>query len=114
MHVLDSTDPAQIRAIEKNIDLNKTIFIVASKSGSTLEPNIFKQFFYDLVNQAVGAAEAGKRFIAITDPGSKMQQVAEARWFPPHFLWGAQHRRPLFRALEFRHGARCDPGRRRC
>jgi transaldolase / glucose-6-phosphate isomerase len=81
MHVLDSTDPAQIRTIEKNIDINKTIFIVASKSGSTLEPNIFKQFFYDLVTKAVGAAEAGKRFIATTDPGSHMQKVAEADHF---------------------------------
>jgi transaldolase/glucose-6-phosphate isomerase len=81
MHVLDSTDPAQIRTIEKNIDINKTIFIVASKSGSTLEPNIFKQFFYDLVTKAVGAEEAGKRFIATTDPGSHMQKVAEGDHF---------------------------------
>jgi transaldolase / glucose-6-phosphate isomerase len=81
MHVLDSTDPAQIRTIEKNIDIAKTIFIVASKSGSTLEPNIFKQFFYDLVTKAVGAAEAGKRFIATTDPGSHMQKVAETDGF---------------------------------
>jgi transaldolase/glucose-6-phosphate isomerase len=81
MHVLDSTDPAQIRTIEKNIDLNKTIFIVASKSGSTLEPNIFKQFFYGAVTKAVGAAEAGKRFIATTDPGSHMQKVAETDGF---------------------------------
>jgi transaldolase / glucose-6-phosphate isomerase len=81
MHVLDSTDPAQIRTIEKNIDINKTIFIVASKSGSTLEPNIFKQFFYDAVTKAVGAAEAGKRFIATTDPGSHMQKVAETDGF---------------------------------
>src|ERR1700722_9264653 len=81
MHVLDSTDPAQIRTIEKNIDIAKTIFIVASKSGSTLEPNIFKQFFYDLVTKAVGAAEAGKRFIATTDPGSHMQKVAETDRF---------------------------------
>jgi transaldolase / glucose-6-phosphate isomerase len=81
MHVLDSTDPAQIRTIEKNIDIAKTIFIVASKSGSTLEPNIFKQFFYDLVTKAVGVGEAGKRFIATTDPGSHMQKVAETDGF---------------------------------
>jgi transaldolase/glucose-6-phosphate isomerase len=80
-HVLDSTDPAQIRTIEKNIDLAKTIFIVASKSGSTLEPNIFKQYFYERVKQTVGAAEAGKRFVAITDPGSHMQKVAESDGF---------------------------------
>ncbi len=81
MHVLDSTDPAQIRAVEKSIDVSKTVFIVASKSGSTLEPNIFKQYFYDLVTKAIGAADAGKRFIAITDPGSHMQKVAEQDGF---------------------------------
>src|ERR1700722_17169204 len=46
LHVLDSTDPLQIRHLENNIDLAKTVFIVSSKSGSTLEPNIFKQYFY--------------------------------------------------------------------
>ncbi len=86
-HVLDSTDPAQIRTIEKNIDLAKTIFIVASKSGSTLEPNIFKQYFYERVKQTVGAAEAGKRFVAITDPGSHMQKVAESDGFR-HIFFG--------------------------
>jgi transaldolase / glucose-6-phosphate isomerase len=75
--VLDSTDPAQIKAIESQIDLTKTLFIVSSKSGSTLEPNIFKQYFFDRVQQILGAESAGNRFIAITDPGSKLQQVAE-------------------------------------
>ncbi len=87
LHVLDSTDPAQIRAIEGRIDLKNTIFIVSSKSGSTLEPNIFKQYFFDKVKQALGAAEAGRRFIAITDPGSKMQQVAEGDKFR-HIFFG--------------------------
>ncbi len=77
LHILDSTDPAQIRAVEKKIDLGKTLFIVSSKSGSTLEPNIYKQYFFERVQQTVGADTAGSRFIAITDPGSKMQQVAE-------------------------------------
>ena len=85
-HVLDSTDPAQIRTIDNNIDIAKTIFIVASKSGSTLEPNIFKQYFYERVKQSVGAADAGKRFIAITDPGSHMQKVAEADGFRDIFF----------------------------
>jgi transaldolase/glucose-6-phosphate isomerase len=80
-HVLDSTDPAQIRTLASKIDIAKTIFIVSSKSGSTLEPNIFKQYFYDQVKQALGAAEAGERFIAITDPGSHLQKVAEADHF---------------------------------
>src|SRR5205807_2060372 len=47
LHVLDSTDPAQIRATEKKVDLPRTLFIVSSKSGSTLEPNIYKQYFFE-------------------------------------------------------------------
>jgi transaldolase/glucose-6-phosphate isomerase len=81
VHILDSTDPAQIRTLESKIDIAKTIFIVASKSGTTLEPNIFEQYFYEKVKQSVGAAEAGKRFIATTDPGSQMQKVAETHGF---------------------------------
>jgi len=77
LHVLDSTDPAQIRAIEAKIDLKNTLFIVSSKSGGTLEPNIYKQYFFTRVREAVGDKEAGNRFIAVTDPGSKMQHVAE-------------------------------------
>jgi len=77
LHVLDSTDPAQIKAFESKIDLGKTLFVVSSKSGSTLEPNIFKQYFFERVKQTVGVDKAGSHFIAITDPGSKMQQVAE-------------------------------------
>jgi transaldolase/glucose-6-phosphate isomerase len=77
LHVLDSTDPAQIKAIEKKVDLKSTICIVSSKSGSTLEPNIYKQYFFEQVKKKVGEKEVGNRFIAITDPGSKMQTVAE-------------------------------------
>jgi transaldolase/glucose-6-phosphate isomerase len=82
LHVLDSTDPAQVKAFEHQIDIANTLFIVSSKSGSTLEPNIFKQYFFERAKQVVGAAKVGSHFIAITDPGSKMQQVAEA----DHFL----------------------------
>ena len=85
--VLDSTDPAQVAAIEKKIDLTSTIFIVSSKSGSTLEPNIFKQYFFERVKQTVGEAEAGSRFIAVTDPGSKMEEVAKGDKFR-HVFYG--------------------------
>jgi glucose-6-phosphate isomerase len=81
LHILDSTDPAQVRSIEARIDLARTIFIVSSKSGGTLEPNIFKQYFYERVTSLLGQAEAGRRFIAITDPGSHMQRVAERDGF---------------------------------
>jgi transaldolase / glucose-6-phosphate isomerase len=85
--VLDSTDPAQIKTLDAKLDLAKTVFIVSSKSGSTLEPNIFQQYFFERVKQIVGAAEVGKRFIAITDPGSHMQKVAEASGFR-HIFFG--------------------------
>jgi transaldolase/glucose-6-phosphate isomerase len=75
--VLDSTDPAQIRTIQSKIDPARTLFIVSSKSGNTLEPNILKQYFFECAKRAVGADKVGSRFIAITDPGSKLQDVAE-------------------------------------
>src|SRR5262249_29329351 len=76
LHVLDSSDPAQIRSFEKKIDLTETLFIVSSKSGSTLEPNIFKQYFFERVKETIGPEKAGSRFIAITDPGSKLEAEA--------------------------------------
>ena len=85
-HVLDSTDPAQIRTLENKIDLANTLFIVSSKSGTTLEPNIFKQYFFERVKQVVGHDEVGNRFIAITDPGSKLREEAEADRFRKIFL----------------------------
>ena len=86
-HILDSTVPAQVKAVEEKLDLTRTLFIVASKSGSTLEPNCFKQYFFDRVANAVGGENAGKQFIAITDPGSKMEQVAKDDGFR-HIFYG--------------------------
>jgi transaldolase/glucose-6-phosphate isomerase len=87
LHVLDSTDPAQIKTVEARINYKTTVFIVSSKSGTTLEPNIFKQYFFERAKQELGAEQAAKRFIAITDPGSKMQQVAERDRFG-HVFFG--------------------------
>jgi len=81
LHILDSTDPQQVKAVESQIDPAKTLFIVASKSGSTLEPNIFKQYFFAVAEKALGKGNAGKNFVAVTDPGSKMEQVAQADKF---------------------------------
>jgi transaldolase/glucose-6-phosphate isomerase len=78
--VLDSTDPAQVRSFENKIDPARTLFIVSSKSGGTLEPNILKQYFFEVARKAVGEL-AGGRFVAVTDPGSKMQTVAERDGF---------------------------------
>ena len=76
LHVLDSTDPAQVKVFEQKLNLAKTLFIVSSKSGSTLEPNIFKQYFFDRVEQTLGEGKAGDHFVAVTDPGSKLEQAA--------------------------------------
>jgi len=75
-HVLDSTDPDQIKAIERAIELGKTLFIVSSKSGSTLEPNIFLDYFLDRIVALQGKEGAGRHFVAVTDPGSSLEQRA--------------------------------------
>ena len=81
LHIVDSTDPEQVKAARERWNLKRTLVIVASKSGSTLEPNILKQYFFDEMKDTVGDTEAGSHFIAITDPGSKMEQVAKADGF---------------------------------
>ncbi len=80
-HILDSTVPAQIINLENRVNVASTLFIVASKSGSTLEPNTFKQYFFERVCDAVGREAAGNHFVAITDPGSKLESVAESDGF---------------------------------
>lgn len=79
--ILDSTVPAQVEAALAGVDLARTLFVVASKSGTTLEPNILMSFFLDRVKKELGAARAGDRFIAITDPGSRLEKFAESEGF---------------------------------
>jgi transaldolase/glucose-6-phosphate isomerase len=102
LHVLDSTDPAQIRAMEGRIDLSRTLFIVSSKSGTTLEPNILKDYFYDCVCQILGEREAPKPFIVVTDPGSALQGLAEAQKLA-HVFFG-------MRGIGGRYSALCNFG----
>ncbi|MBK9216863.1 MAG: bifunctional transaldolase/phosoglucose isomerase [Chloracidobacterium sp.] len=97
-HILDSTVPAQVKTVENKLDLERTLFIVASKSGSTLEPNCFKQYFFELLATRVGREQAGKQFIAITDPGSKMEQVARDDGFR-HIFYGKPEIGGRFSAL---------------
>src|SRR6185437_8999300 len=80
-HMLDSTDPAQIKAIERAVDLGETLFIVSSKSGSTLEPNIFMDYFLDRVGTVRGKDAAGEHFVAVTDPGSSLAGRAQQQRF---------------------------------
>jgi transaldolase / glucose-6-phosphate isomerase len=75
-YMLDSTDPAQIQAIERVVNLGKTLFIVSSKSGSTLEPNIFLDYFFERVGAVRDKDKAGAHFIAVTDPGSPLERRA--------------------------------------
>lgn len=75
-HMLDSTDPAQVKAVEEAIDLARTLVIVSSKSGGTLEPNIFMAYFLDRIATVVGKGKAVSNFVAVTDPGSSLDQKA--------------------------------------
>lgn len=86
LHVLDSIDPAQIAATESAVDLRRTLFIVSSKSGTTLEPNILLQYFMERMRQTVGEHLAGSHFMAITDPGSALQHLAERERFRQVFF----------------------------
>jgi glucose-6-phosphate isomerase/transaldolase/glucose-6-phosphate isomerase len=81
LRIVDSTDPEQVWTARNDVNLANTLIVVASKSGSTLEPNVLKQYFFGEMKEAVGAEQAGSHFIAITDPGSKMEEVAKADGF---------------------------------
>ncbi|HZO94293.1 MAG TPA: bifunctional transaldolase/phosoglucose isomerase [Candidatus Baltobacteraceae bacterium] len=76
LHVLDSTDPQQVKALDDALDIARSLFIVASKSGTTTEPDAFFRYFFQRVQQTVGAANAADHFVAITDPGTKLEKEA--------------------------------------
>ncbi|MDM8520800.1 bifunctional transaldolase/phosoglucose isomerase [Anaerolineales bacterium HSG6] len=83
--VLDSTNPDQVTAVTNQLaDVNKTLFIVSSKSGGTLETLSFYKYFFDLVKQQ--SDSPGQNFVAITDPGSKLESIATEQGFRRIFL----------------------------
>ena len=84
--VLDSTDPGAVLAYAEQFDVHKTLFIVSTKSGGTVETFSFMKYFYNIVAEALGADQAGRHFIAITDPGSKLADIAEMYYFRATFL----------------------------
>ena len=86
LHVLDSTDPAQVARMEAAVDLARTLFIVSSKSGGTTEPNALKDYFYGRVEATVGKGKAGEHFVAVTDPGSSLEKVAKQQGFARTFF----------------------------
>ncbi len=80
LHVLDSTVPAQVQRFANAVNLETTLCVVASKSGTTTEPHAFCEFFWAKMQETVGDA-AGQHFIAITDPGSDLETLARERGF---------------------------------
>ena len=84
--VLDSTDPAAVAAHAERLDPQRALFIVSTKSGTTVETLSFFKFFYNWTSDAIGAQRAGDRFIAITDPGSSLVDIAERQHFREIFL----------------------------
>ena len=83
LRVLDTTDPVQIERVASRLDLSRTLCIVSSKSGTTLEPALLAECFLDRMRQAVGSGRAGAHFVAITDPGSALEEMAGAEGFGP-------------------------------
>jgi transaldolase / glucose-6-phosphate isomerase len=80
LHVLDSTDPATVLAVERDVDLEKTLFIVSSKSGGTIETLSHFRYFHARVSEKVGD-QTGTRFVAITDPDSPLEKLAREHGF---------------------------------
>src|SRR5919202_2589577 len=81
LHVLDSTDPEAVLAVERSIDIAKTLFVVASKSGGTIETLSHFRHFHAGVRDAIGEEKAGRHFVTITDPGSPLVELARAHDF---------------------------------
>jgi len=86
LSVLSSTDPGAVWAQMERLDLERALFIVSSKSGTTVETLSLFKFFYNQVADEVGADRAGEHFVAITDPGSPLAKLAEAQRFRAIFL----------------------------
>ena len=125
-HVLDTTHPTAIRRLEERLDLDRTLFVVSSKSGSTLETRSHADYFFERTGRN------GQRFVAVTDPGSELETVAEKRGFfgvfpgeptiggrysalsmfgiVPATLMGIDIRRLLERAEEMREACRLAEG----
>jgi glucose-6-phosphate isomerase len=79
LYVLDSTDPGAILAVESKIDLERTLFLISSKSGGTLEPRSQYAYFRSKIDN-------GRNFVAITDPGSSLEELAKSEGFRRVFL----------------------------
>jgi transaldolase / glucose-6-phosphate isomerase len=86
LHVLDSTDPGAVLETERAIDLSKALFIVSSKSGGTIETLSQFKYFHARAADALGEEEAGKHFVAVTDPGTSLAELAKEKGFLHTFV----------------------------
>ncbi|MDP2725880.1 MAG: hypothetical protein Q8O44_06350 [Syntrophales bacterium] len=86
LYVLDSTDPGAVLHYASLLDLSKTLFLVSTKSGGTVETFSFMKYFYNLTTDTLGKEQAGRHFIAITDPGSDLEKLASYHNFRAAFL----------------------------
>ena len=88
LHVLDNTDPAAVAAVENLIGNRKTLFVVASKSGGTIEIQAFERHFWQKTLARTGndVAKAGANFVAITDPATRLGQLAEEKHYRRVFI----------------------------
>ena len=107
MVVMDTTDEAAITGALAALDPARTLFLVASKSGGTVEPASMEKLFWAHMSAALGAA-AGRHFVAVTDPGTELAHLAQAARLPASLPQSARHRRALLRAVALRPRARRD------
>lgn len=81
LHILDSTDPETVLGFTRTLPIESTVFLVSSKSGTTLETSSFLNYFYALVTERLGRGGAGDHFAAITDPATPLERTARALKF---------------------------------
>ncbi len=114
LHVLDSTDPEMVERIAGAVSPAEALYVVSSKSGTTTEPLALLEYFWAAAQAAVGD-DAGRHFAAVTDPGTSLQTLAEARRFPPRLLRAGKRGRALLGAVRLRPapGGAAGSGRRR-
>ncbi|MCP5064303.1 MAG: glucose-6-phosphate isomerase [Ignavibacteriae bacterium] len=86
LSVLDSTDPGQVLHYAENLDPAKTLYIVSTKSGGTIETLSFFKYFFTICKNKLGAEKVGNHFLAITDPGSKLEEMATELNFRKIFI----------------------------
>ena len=86
LHVLDSTDPGAVLETERAIDLSSALFVVSSKSGGTIETLSQFRYFHARAVEALGEGEASKHFVAVTDPGTSLAELAKEKGFLHTFL----------------------------